>query len=127
MGVFKMFSSSSASPVSTSIGGISSSRGCRSYTISSESKNLPNPDPSNYTIKRYVEDFGGLVIEINYTDCNNYEGNKILVYRNINALVLEKQGLIDPHFCENPDFISPFARFEPTEDGWKEALKLITK
>ena len=57
------------------------------------------------------------MVRINYPDCHNYEGNKILVFLDTTREELEKQKAIDPHFSDNPDFISPVARFEPTVRG----------
>lgn len=91
----------------------------------------PNPDPTNYKVKRYLEVGGNLVIEINYPDCTNFEGNKILVYRDCTyaeLLVWNKKG-IDPHFHDAASgklAKSPFARFVPTSEGWKAAVFLAS-
>jgi len=61
---------------------------------------------------------------INYPDCNNYEGNKILVFEGIKYIKLYEQGSIDPHFSDNKKFHSPIARFEPTDKGWSMAVEL---
>lgn len=87
--------------------------------------NLPNPKPDNYKILKSFEVNNWLLIEIKYLDCINYEGNKILLYKNCNLEKLKKQKLIDPHFSENKQYYSPFAKFEPTIDGWNTALKLM--
>ena len=81
----------------------------------------PNPDPSNYKILRgWSYDEAYLVIELQYPDCTNYEGRKILVFKaSLKSLLAQKK--IDPHFSENKDFISPIARFEPTDEGWENA------
>ena len=88
-------------------------------------KPLPNPDPNNYIILRSLELWGYLLIEIKYLDCTNYEGNKILLFRDCSLEDLKKQKHIDPHFCENKNFYSPIVRFEPTVNGWKMGLDLI--
>jgi hypothetical protein len=82
-----------------------------------------NPDPGDYKIKnlRYIN--GYLIIFINYPNCDNYEGNKILIFRNVTLTELKKQKLIDPHFCDSSKFHSPIARFVPTEEGWDMAMK----
>lgn len=86
--------------------------------------NLPNPKPDNYKIIRSESVGNCLIIEVQYLDCiKNYEGKKILVFENCTLEQLKKQKLIDPHFCENKKFISPIARFEPTERGWDFALQ----
>jgi hypothetical protein len=83
-----------------------------------------NPNPKVYKITR-VFNFGkNLAILVTYPNCTNFEGNKILVYKNIhnleNLLKLTK-GELDPHFSKGT---SPFARFIPTEEGWNNAIKL---
>lgn len=77
-------------------------------------KNLPNPNPYNY-----------LIVLINYPDCKNYEGNKVLLYKDIKIKDLKKQDSIDPHFSNNKLKHSPIARFVPTISGWQMALKLV--
>ncbi len=80
-----------------------------------------SPDPKRYKIER-TEQYGDfLIVKINYPDCSNYEGNKILVYRGIDHETLEAQQFIDPHFCEKKEWHSPVARFEPTERGLEYA------
>lgn len=86
-------------------------------------RSLPNPDPSNYSIIRSKQINNFLVIEIQYHDCINYEGRKILLYRtDLNNLLKQKN--IDPHFSDNKKYLSPIARFEPIEEGWENAIKL---
>lgn len=81
------------------------------------------PNPNNYKILRYKEIFNALVIEIEYPDCNNYEGRKILVF-DCTYSELMKQKVIDPHFSDNKEFYSPVVRFVPTEIGWIAAINL---
>lgn len=88
---------------------------------------LPNPNPRNYRLKRSRR-FGKktglgsyLAVEINYPDCTNFEGNKILVYEDTKLIELTRQGSIDPHFAANTHFKSPIARFVPTPKGWTMA------
>lgn len=83
-----------------------------------------NPDPMNYRIIRYEEIGLSLVIELQYPDCDNYEGRKILVYKELDFLTLINQRSIDPHFCNHATMRSPFARFEPTEEGWSVAKEM---
>lgn len=87
-----------------------------------EPQNLPNPVPVNYRIVRYLQLNNFLIVKIRYPDCTNYEGDKILVYKNTSIKRLERQGSIDPHFSDNPNMISPVARFVPTVDGWNMAV-----
>lgn len=84
---------------------------------------LPNPDPENYEILRTEIVGRFLVMKIKYPDCVNYEGTKILVFRDVKMEALLEQGAIDPHFCENEKFISPIARFIPDINGWIMAVR----
>ena len=101
--------------------------GMHDYGKSSSSYDNPqqgNPDPSKYKIKKSIQVKKNLVVKIKYPDCENYEGNKILIYKNANINDLWKQDMIDPHFSEDKRFLSPFARFEPTIKGWEKAVKI---
>lgn len=89
-------------------------------------KHLPNPNPYNYVIKNDYQTGDYLIILINYPDCTNYEGNKVLVYKNVHLRDLINQGSIDPHFSNNKSKHSPIARFVPTEDGWNMAMQLVS-
>lgn len=119
MGVFKLFSSSSYDkPV------------CRDRIVEVEKRVevpvvLPNPDPTNYTIERGIEVGRFVLLEVNYPDCTNYEGRKLLVYEYATLEELNEQGHLDPHFAENQEYHSPIARFEPTEHGWNMAHKMV--
>lgn len=103
--------------------------GSRSSSNFDQQSNTPQtpgmPQPDNYTILRHVRVGSYLVVEIKYLDCTNYEGKKILVFKGITINDLYKQRLIDPHFSDNKEYYSPVARFEPTEEGWNLAKKLI--
>ena len=86
---------------------------------------LPNPNPTNYNIVKYQKEGRYLILHVDYPDCTNYEGRKILVYVNttIEAIVAQaRQHGLDPHFAANEDLLSPVARFVPTEWGWNAAL-----
>jgi hypothetical protein len=86
---------------------------------------LPNPDPSNYEIMASVQSDTYLLILIRYPDCKNYEGRKVLLYKGATVAKLKAQKLIDPHFSDNPKFLSPLARFAPTEEGWEAGMTLM--
>ncbi len=89
-------------------------------------KKLPNPNPKNYEIINYTYQGKYLIVLIQYPDCKNFEGRKILVFRNIfiEDLWKQKEG-IDPHFSDNDGFHSPIARFVPTLEGWEMAIKFV--
>lgn len=90
--------------------------------INKVEKNLP--DPKMFEITKTHEEGGFLVLMVNYPNCSNYEGNKILVYQST-LLDIVNQKVIEPHFFEHSTYISPIARFVPTQHGWAMALKFI--
>ena len=86
-----------------------------------------NPNPRKFEILRSLQVGENLVVEIRYPNCTNYEGRKIVVYRGADLVSLLKQAKktgIDPHFSARDDLITPFARLEPTEEGWQAAERL---
>lgn len=87
--------------------------------------NNKNPNPFNFKITDFIEYNGFLVVYINYPNCTNYEGDKILLYRGISIKDLLNQGSVDPHFSNNKDFYSPVARFEPSEEGMRLMKTLL--
>lgn len=88
---------------------------------------LPNPDPNNYKILRSLSGVNWLLLEVQYPDCTNYEGKKILLFRNTTLEKIKAQKTLDPHFSNNKNYISPFARFEPTKEGWKIAVQFMDR
>jgi hypothetical protein len=85
-----------------------------------------NPNPMDCEIVDSKQIGKYLIVQVNYPNCKNYEGNKILVYKNIDKqklLKIKKIYGIDPHFSHKMPEISPIARFTPTEEGWENAIK----
>ena len=78
----------------------------------------PNPNPKNFRVVRSMEIKGHLLVEVQYPDCTNYEGRKILLFSNMRLDELERLGYIDPHFGDGQDRVHPVARFKPTKAGW---------
>lgn len=116
MGLFKRFSS------------CSSDSGCRrgQPCITTDTQATPalgNPNPSNFKIIKCLEVGKFAVVMVMYPDCDNYEGKKILVYRDVSMSTIKSQKSIDPHFCKSKLHISPVARFVPTRKGWMYAVK----
>jgi hypothetical protein len=82
----------------------------------------PNPVPWRFTLHR-VEEFGNcVVVVVEYPDAKNYEGKKVLVYRNTTAHQIQKTRVLDPHFSEKG--LTPFARFAPTKEGIECAIQM---
>src|SRR5688500_16443307 len=81
-------------------------------------KTAPNPNPWRGTIMDMKQCGDQLVAKVRYPDADNYEGVKIMVYRDLTMLDLASSLRIVPHFVDPKDGSSqpvPFARFEPTE------------
>lgn len=105
---------------------------CRSFypsgpKIGNSTSETSIPPTKNYKFVRTYENNEWVVLWINYPECKNYEGNKILVYVNTTLVEILNQDYIDPHFLEIKGRINPFARFRPTEDGWDAAVQLADK
>lgn len=81
------------------------------------------PDPSNFSIREIYNVNGHTVAVVNYPNCTNYEGNKILFFKDKTIANIGHVKLLDPHFSDN-DENAPFARFEPTREGLEAARKL---
>ena len=96
--------------------------------ISSAGESSPpagNPVPSRFKIlESYARGDNHIAVKVNYPDARNYEGTKILVYRNVDIHRILNAGTLDPHFSDDGS-LSPFARFEPTVDGWAAAKELV--
>jgi len=91
-------------------------------------KVVPNPDPSNFTIVRAIQQGRFLLLEAVFHDCTNYEGRKIMLYQDVDLVRLlnDNGNVLDPHFAQNVTKHSPIARFQPTELGWARAKAAIT-
>lgn len=87
------------------------------------SPTIVDPSPTNWKILEAHEELGWLVVRLKYEGCTNYEGEKILVYKNMTLVKLVNNKAIDPHFLVSG--VSPTARFVPTHEGWKMALSFI--
>ncbi len=114
MGVIKFFSSSSFDNTRD----VNSGYQPLEVTVSS-------PDPSKY-ITLNVKVIGKyLIVKVQYEEATNYEGVKILLFKGVTMAELLKKngGVIDPHFSDNKEYISPIARFVPTEEGWRMAVE----
>jgi hypothetical protein len=103
--------------------GMSSSKTSATYEVKKVSKFDPNP--AKFEIIRRLARNENVALIVNYPNCTNYEGNKIMVYRGVDPSYLYGQKELDPHFTEKENIIKPFARFEPTEQGWMKAVMLL--
>jgi hypothetical protein len=83
-----------------------------------------NPSPRLYEIN-HISVYGRYTIAlIKYPNCTNYEGVKILLYKDVSEDQLKSAGYLDPHFCESVEHLKPMARFVPTIEGMSMAIEL---
>jgi hypothetical protein len=82
------------------------------------------PSRYNYMEMQNNEQNGNIAILVNYPNCKNYEGEKIIVFKNTTWEQVKNLKELDPHFTEE-NVVKPFARFEPTEEGWLSAVALL--
>jgi hypothetical protein len=83
----------------------------------------PDPNPFEFTIKKSHCEGGLTLALIEYHGCTNYEGNKILLFRQ-DVVALASLTMLDPHFLET-DENGLLARFVPTDEGWKMGMALL--
>jgi hypothetical protein len=105
------------------IGGFSSS----SYESPTKIEYINStPNPLEFEILEISnEGTNNLAVTVKYPSVSNYEGVKILIYKNLTEGEFRSFKSIDPHFCNNVKFKSPYVRFEPTQQGWEDALILL--
>lgn len=80
-----------------------------------QKKQTGNPNPHNFRILTYWKSRNYLLLYVNYPDCKNYEGNKLLLFKTKDIQNIIQRVSIDPHFTQETD--SPLARFAPTLEG----------
>lgn len=69
----------------------------------------------NFRIKSIEKIDIYLLVKIHYNECKNFEGNKILLFKNLSIEELLSMNDIDPHFSNKNGNKSPIARFEPID------------
>jgi len=88
----------------------------------------PNPDPEVFEIIEEFDYENASVFFVNYKNCTNYEGNKVLVFskgsKEVLKDIIRDGSVLDPHFLEGSALI---ARFAPTDDGLLYARELADK
>lgn len=77
-----------------------------------------NPNPHKFTIKRTQNINGLWITMVNYPNCTNFEGNKILV----TTFDVKNKDFLDPHFNTDGGLV---ARFQPTKLGWELAVNFV--
>jgi len=97
------------------------------HPLSTPKRQPFEPNSARFVIKsvaeyRKVTATGNyLLVVINYPDCTNFEGNKILVFENLSERELKLMRNIDPHFFNDSRYKTPIARFEPSRNGMRAA------
>jgi hypothetical protein len=112
MGMINLFSSCSCNPGSKPAG----------FAYSDRAAQNTNPDPRHFSIEKITKVGKHVVVRVRYPNCQNYEGEKVLLIRNTTEKQVRAATFLDPHFCESSIHLTPFARFEPTEAGWQAAI-----
>jgi hypothetical protein len=87
-------------------------------------KNI-NPDPYNFEVKDIKKIGNYLWVLMNYPNCTEYNGDKILIYKDISLDRFIKLTRIDPHFRDS--IYSPIARFKPDKRGKILSLKFCRR
>lgn len=88
---------------------------------------VPNPDARIFKILKAIEHGEFLIVKMEYPTCTNFNGIKILVYKDVTVEQLYERLRIDPHFSDDVDAFSPIARFEPTNVGIALAAAMCAK
>lgn len=85
-----------------------------------------NPNPFNFKVTQlagYGDKLG--LVWVNYPNCKNYEGDKILLVEGVNPDVIPFLKELDPHFTDTDRLpYKVIARFEPTEMGWTIGIQV---
>ncbi len=103
----------------------SSSQYDRNEPVNYYDSKYGNPDPYRFDVLTSLDVGNFCVVKVRYPTCHNFEGIKILVFKNRKAAEIMKFEHIDPHFSNNSEFDSPIARFVPTEEGWNMAIAFV--
>ena len=80
-----------------------------------------DPDPKNFKIVEIYEGSKYLMATVEYPNCTNFEGTKIILMKDTTKKELEKMNKIDPHFLTSNNII---ARFRPTFEGISLAVEM---
>lgn len=95
------------------------SPGTDSYAV----VNNVNPDPKNFKILDSIFHEGYALLLVQYPNCTNYEGKKILLYDNTTEQQVRSWRTIDPHFGGKPGNL--IARLRPDRDGMAIARRIM--
>jgi len=88
------------------------------------------PDSENYEIITFKRVKEHLVLKVRYPNCSNcsYEGDKVMVFLDVEEKDVIMWKKIDPHFMDhtqktdNKQAPAPAARFPASTQGWSDAV-----
>lgn len=83
-----------------------------------------NPDPERFNVERTYTVGSYVCAMVDYVNCTNYEGKKILVFENSSDADIRSAKSIDPHFMDDGKII---ARFRPDDEGWQDAIAYVER
>ena len=81
-----------------------------------------NPDPKKFRIISTFEVERFLLARVVYPNCTNYEGEKLIVFKDLQKKHLMEMNVLDPHFFPDNNII---ARFKPDDEGFRLACKFL--
>jgi len=97
---------------------IGSSSRCETNTLQQG-----DPDPKKFEILRiFAFNRGMLIVVVHYPGCTTFEGNKILVTKDIREQDIHDLKALDPHFKKDGFIV---ARFPYSQKGYSMAHTLI--
>lgn len=91
----------------------------RAYDPDAPGSTRPNPNPEVFLVKQATAIGRFVVCRVNYPDATTFEGDKVMILRDISQPGVIEARRLDPHFSEDGKVI---ARFRPDEEGWELAL-----
>jgi hypothetical protein len=83
----------------------------------------PNPNPGQWRFIRGLQYGKNCVVLVRYVGCTNFEGRKVLVFKNRTVGEIKATRYLDLPFSDSD--LSPIARLRPPDDeGWIYAQQL---
>lgn len=82
----------------------------------------PNPNPFEFEVVSATGNNRYCLLQVKYHGCTSYEGVKIMLFKH-GYNETRNRTKLDPHFVESG--FGPFARFEPTQEGWKMGVRML--
>lgn len=94
---------------------------------------INEPDAKEYFVERCEIIGKNVILMVRYPSCRKcaYEGNKVMVYLNLDSSQIVFWKEIDPHFKDPKKKVEkiqappPSARFPASEEGWKDAIEWV--